>query len=180
MKNTDLKKEFRWFTIFEYEKEEKYLRQMHKSGWRFLKVTGFGVYHFEKCTPEDVVYQLDYNKEGMKNKDEYLGMFSDCGWEYLQEYAGYSYFRKSASEMTGDEGIFSDDESKIQMMQRVMKGRMVPLLVIFFCCLAPQFTLNIGWGNYGIAAFLGGVMGLYLFVFLMFARGYNNMKNCRR
>ena len=52
MKNENYLKQFKYFTIFEYEKEEKYLREMHKSGWRFIKVTGFGKYHFEKCTPE--------------------------------------------------------------------------------------------------------------------------------
>ena len=54
-----------------------------------------GMYYFEKCVPQDVVYQLDYNKEGLEHKDEYLKMFDDCGWEYLQDYAGYSYFRKA-------------------------------------------------------------------------------------
>lgn len=52
---------FKWFTIFEYEKEQDYLREMHKSGWKFIKVTGLGMYHFEKWLHQDVVYQLDYN-----------------------------------------------------------------------------------------------------------------------
>ena len=90
----EAKKQFKWFTIFEYEKEQDYLREMHKSGWRFVKVTGLGMYYFEKCLPQDVVYQLDYNKDGLTHKDEYLKMFDDCGWEYIQDYLGYSYFRK--------------------------------------------------------------------------------------
>ena len=57
------KREFRYFTINNHKKEEEYLRRMHNSGWRFVKVTGLGVYHFESCTPEDVVYQLDYAAE---------------------------------------------------------------------------------------------------------------------
>ena len=79
-----VKKQFKWFTIFEYEKEQDYLREMHKSGWKFVNVTGLGMYHFEKCIPQDVVYQLDYNKDGLAHKDEYLKMFDDCGWEYIQ------------------------------------------------------------------------------------------------
>ena len=43
-----VKKQFKWFTIFEYEKEQDYLREMHKSGWKFIKVIGLGMYHFEK------------------------------------------------------------------------------------------------------------------------------------
>lgn len=180
MKNENFKKQFRWFSIFEYQKEEVYLREMHKSGWSFVKVKGFGSYHFEKCTPEDVVYQLDYNQDSKKNRDEYLQMFSDCGWEYLQDYAGYTYFRKSAADMNGDEGIFCDEESKIQMMERVLKGRMTPLLIILFCCLMPQCIINISWRNYAIAAFLGSVIALYLIVFVLCARAYFKMKNGRR
>lgn len=180
MKNENIRKEFKWFSIFEYEKEEVYLREMHKKGWRFLRVKGFGTYVFEKCTPEDVIYRLDYNKEGLKNKEEYVGMFSDCGWEHLQVYAGYSYFRKPASEMNADEGIFCDEESKIMMMERVMKGRIVPLVIIFCCYLMPQFVINMVDQKYAFAAFMGGLMGVYLFVFLLCAKGYFKMKNGRR
>lgn len=58
------KKEMKWFTIMEHEKEQEYLQEMHRHGWKFLLVTGLGVYHFEECEPEDVVYQLDYNQAG--------------------------------------------------------------------------------------------------------------------
>ena len=72
------KKQFRYFTIFEYEKEQGYLRYMHQNGWKFVKVNGLGIYHFEKCAPEDVTYQLDYNQEGLAHKDEYIQMFAEA------------------------------------------------------------------------------------------------------
>ena len=127
----ETKKQFKWFTIFEYEKEQDYLRQMHKEGWKFVQVKGLGMYHFEKCEARDVVYQLDYNKEGLAHKEEYLQMFTDCGWEYIQDYADYSYFRKPVSEDGVAEEIFCDEDSRLQMMERVLKGRMLPLLVLF-------------------------------------------------
>ena len=124
------------------------------------------MYYFEKCTPQDVVYQLDYNKDGLEHKDEYLKMFQDCGWEYIQDYAGYSYFRKAVSEDGIAEEIFCDEESKFQMMQRVIKGRMLPLLILFFAVLLPQFIDNLFHSqNYIIASFIGGVLGLYLLIF---------------
>ena len=162
----ETKKQFKYFTIFDYEKEQDYLREMHNMGWSFVRVGGLGMYLFEKCEPEDVVYQLDYNKEGLAHKDEYVKMFSDCGWEYLQEYVGYSYFRKPVSEETGAEEIFCDAESRLQMMERVFKGRMVPLLVLFFAVLLPQFIVNLtSLHNYFVAAMIGMVIILYLAVF---------------
>lgn len=136
----ETKKTFRYFTIFEYEKEQNYLRNMHQAGWKFVKVSGFGIYHFEKCIPEDVIYQLDYNPDGIKHKDEYVTMFSDCGWEYLQDYVGYSYFRKPASETIGTEEIFCDNDSRLQMLKRVYKDRAI-LFGLIICLYVLIFTI---------------------------------------
>lgn len=170
------KKEFRWFTIFEYEKEQVYLRQQHQNGWKLVRVTGLGMYHFEQCTPEDVVYQLDYNQEGSANRAQYTQMFADCGWEYILEFVGYSYFRKPAAEMDGEEEIFCDDSSKLAMMERVYKGRLTPLLVLFFACLLPQFLLSLSNGRYLLATFIGGILALYVIVFVHFAVQYHRFK----
>ncbi len=172
------KKQFKWFSIFQYEEEQDYLRKMHQKGWRFVKVTGFGMYHFEECSPEDVVYQLDYNKEGLENKEEYVKMFEDCSWEHIQDYAGYSYFRKKVSESGEAEEIFCDDASKIQMMERVIKGRMLPLLILFCTVLLPQFILNIAiYRNYFAAAFIGCILLLYVSIFITCAVKYSRLKN---
>ena len=39
-----LKKEIRWFSIMEYEKEENYLSKRHLEGWKFKSVTFPGLY----------------------------------------------------------------------------------------------------------------------------------------
>ena len=172
------KKQYKYFSIFNHEKEQDYLREMHNQGWKFIKVNGLGVYHFEECEPQDVVYQLDYNQEGLSHKTEYIQMFSDCGWEYIQDYVGYSYFRKAAAEMNGDEEIFCDDASRAAMMGRVFKGRLLPLVVLFTLCLLPQFIVNlVHLQNYGIAIFIGFVIGLYLGCFVAFGIKYAKYKN---
>ena len=177
----ETKKQFKWFTIFEYEKEQDYLREMHKSGWKFVKVKGLGMYYFEECIPQDVVYQLDYNQDGLAHKEEYLKMFDDCGWEYIQDYAGYSYFRKAVAEDGMAEEIFCDEESRFQMMQRVIKGRMLPLLVLFFAVLLPQFMINLfSTHNYLVATFISGVLAMYFVVFGTCFVKYNQYKNNKK
>lgn len=139
---------FRYFTIMQYREEAEYLGRMHRDGWKFTGVTFPGFYHFIKSVPEDVVYQLDYNQDGLAHKSEYIQMFADCGWEYLLDFVGYSYFRKPRALMQGDEEIFCDAESRLEMMKRVHKGRIVPLLIVFFCCIMPHFFLHtIGFGG---------------------------------
>lgn len=72
---------------------------------------------------KEISYRLDYNQEGVSNKAEYVQMFSDCGWEYLFDFVGYSYFRKTSDEGNMNEEIFCDDGSRLDMMKRVYKGK---------------------------------------------------------
>ena len=169
----EAKKTLKFFSIVEYQKVQEYLRKMHQSGWKFVKVSGFCIYHFEKCVPEDVIYQLDYKQDGIAHKDEYVKMFNDCGWEYLQDYMGFSYFRKAASETTEAEEIFCDDNSRSQMLERIFKGRLRPLVILFFCVLIPQFINSITiYKNGFVTAVLGVVIGLYISIFFIFAFQY--------
>ena len=170
------KKVFRYFTIFEYEKEQAFLRQMHRSGWKFVSVSGFGIYHFEKCPPEDVIYQLDYNKEGIAHKDEYVKMFNDCGWEYLQDYVGYSYFRKPAAQAVQGETIFCDSRSRLQMLERVFMGRVLPLLGLFLCIFVPGFLISLCNGVYSAAVPLATAFVFYLFVLVKIIVQYTKLK----
>ncbi len=172
----EIKREIKFFTIANHKDEEQYLRKQHNNGWKFLKVTGIGTYYFEKCEPEDVVYQLDYNQEGSSDKAEYIRMFADCGWDYIQEFFGYSYFRKNAADMNGEEEIFCDDSSRLAMMERVYKGRMIPMLIVFFAVLLPQFVFNLSDGNYGVALLLGALLSLYVAIFIYFSVNYYRQK----
>lgn len=172
----ETKKTFKFFTIYEYEKEQNYLREMHRSGWKFVKVSGFGIYHFEKCIPEDVIYQLDYNQDGIEHKDEYVKLFHDCGWEYLQDYVGYSYFRKPASQADETEEIFCDNDSKLQMLERVFRGRILPVIILLSCIFIPELIVSIIHKTYMITIMFGAVICLYVTIFIMFALQYWKLK----
>lgn len=161
------KKILRFFTIADWEKEENYLRKMHQEGWKLKK--GGIIYNFERCEAEDVIYQLDYNQEGRKDKRSYVQMFEDCGWEYIQDFAGYSYFRKAKKAMgENEEAIFCDNISRLEMVRRVIRGRMIPLLILFLFVLLPEmlwhvYPMN---GNWLVTFVLGCMVGLYAVVFV--------------
>ena len=170
------KKERKRFGVWEHKKEEEYLRQQHNAGWKLVKTNIFAWFYFEECEPEDVVYQLDYNNELSDGKENYIKMFADCGWEYVQDCMGYHYFRKPAAKMNGEEEIFSDNTSRIAMMQRVLKGRLLPLLVILLCVFLPQFYNSLSDESYLRAAVLGLCMLLYIVIFVLFAIRYYRLK----
>lgn len=173
----DRKTELKYFTIPEWKKEQDYLRRQHNTGWKLARVSGLCCYHFVRCSPEDVIYQLDYNPQGRACKAEYTQMFTDCGWEYIQDYVGYSYFRKPASEMEGEEEIFCDDASRLDMMKRVFKGRVIPLLAIFFLIILPNLYVQRHIHTSLSAALSIAFIGLFLVYILLFLQfGYQFWK----
>lgn len=165
----------RFFTITQYRQEEEFLSSMYEKGWKLSKITFPGLYHFDRCEPGNITYRLDYNQEGIKNKTEYIQMFSDCGWNYLFDFVGYSYFCKEGIAGAEREEIFCDELSRADMMKRVFKGRAVPLIILFFCIVLPQFCINaLGHDRGGITqdvmAFIFMVLAIiYLAVFSMAA-----------
>ena len=103
-------------------------------------------------------------------------MFKDCGWEYILDYVGYSYFRKPASEMNGDEKIFCDENSKLEMLERVFKKRLLPLLIIFCTIVVPQLIVNIINNEFIMATIYIVILAVYIFVFVKSGLKYYNFK----
>lgn len=133
------KRTVRFFSVVDWQEEQDYLRKQHKAGHKFVRYNGLN-YVFEECEPEDVVYQLDFRAED-RDREEYLQMFKDCGWEYLQDFFGYSYFRKPVSQMReNEEGIFCDNESRLEMLKNVYRKKILPLVCIFFSVIVPQIV----------------------------------------
>lgn len=171
------KTEFRYFTVMNYKQEEAYLRKMHNNGWALSRIIPPCVYRFTECTPEDVVYQLDYNTDDSKNKDAYVQMFKDFGWDYLLDCMSYSYFKKPVAQMTGSEEIFCDNTSRLDMMKRVLKGRIYPLLCVFFVLILPQLfmlTTHPSSSSFqkGLAIIFLILSAMYVVIFVTFGFQY--------
>ncbi|MCI8376384.1 MAG: DUF2812 domain-containing protein [Lachnospiraceae bacterium] len=159
----------RFFTISDYEEEEIWLRRQHQKGWKLVKMIVPCFYIFESCTPEDVVYRLDY-KNNSENGD-YFQIFQDYGWEYFARCTGWLYFRRPVSEADTEEEkeIFSDDSSRINMVNHILKTRMLPLVCVFFCCLLPQFINSMEENNPfadAVTMIFAILLLIYLYLFL--------------
>ena len=163
---TEKKTWIRFFSIADYEEEELWLRSQHQRGWKLHRMIIPCFYIFERCTPEDVVYRLDY--KNATEDGEYMQIFRDYGWEYCGQCSGWLYFRKSVSEMGSEqEGeIFSDEASKVDMIDHIVKTRMLPLLIIFFACVIPQFFMALDRGVSGWLIFWVMMLALYLYLFI--------------
>ncbi len=143
MNKNDTFTEFRFFVLTDYEIEEEYLRRMHRDGWKLTHVNLPGFYHFEKCEPEDVIYRIDFRPQEKIDKEVYTRLFEDYGWEYLQDINDFSYFRKPAADVqnANDAEIFNDNASKLAMLKRIFRKRMIPILAIFLCVLPSMLNV---------------------------------------
>lgn len=122
----------RYFDLAEFEEEQAFLTSRHAAGWRLISIKG-NKYTFERCKNEAVSYQLDFNPNEQQ-KDEYIQLFSDFGWNFIVERDGRFYFSKSTSLLNENENeLFSDRETKAVMCQKILKRKLqqiIPLSVV--------------------------------------------------
>lgn len=164
------KRLYRFFTIADYKEEEIFLKQQHQKGWKLIKMIPPCIFIFEECQKEEYVYQLDFPDIKYGDKEDYLQLFQDCGWEYVGECLNWSYFRKPVH-LDTDLSIFSDKASKVDMIDRILKTRMLPLVLVFLGCVMPQLikaitSVHKDIFDYCLFVFFISMFGLYMYLFL--------------
>ena len=169
------KKIHKAFTISDFEKEEDFLREQHRNGYELTSYTGLTCYRFKKCEPKDVVYRLDYFGAENGDKETYIQMFRDYGWEYLFDRFGWSYFRKEVKEGE-DVEIFSDNQSRLNLVEKVIKTRMLPILIMFLCCMVPQVPNVLFRFELGLKIFWFVLFGLYIYLVIHCGLGLLRLK----
>ena len=158
---------FHIFTIADYEDEEMWLSEQHANGWKIVKMIPPCFYVFESCEPSDVIYKLDFRNS--RHDPEYMQMLDDFGWEYFGQCFGWLYFRKPADDAVseGDGELFSDNESRVDFVSRIVKTRLLPLTIIFLCCVIPNLVRSVSGGfsdRWG--AFFGAVFGILFIIYV--------------
>ena len=163
---------YRIFTIADYEREALYFREMHAKGWKLRKVSYsillFAVkYTFEKCQPEQVSYQLDFYPMEKSERTSYLQLFKDCGWEHITDFNSFSYFRKAHSEIESNAEfeIYNDAAGKLAMVNRILRLRLVPVLLLLAIHIPFLFILLDRSNTFDLWKFFA--VGLYIFLSLI-------------
>ena len=106
--------EFRIFTIVDLDKEEDYLHEMHLKGWRY-RTSCFGLFYFDQCQPDDVIYCI-YDFRFLKKHKHELQDFRNSGWELIER--GYcSILRKPASDIFSEDQVYMSKGLRWEVMQ---------------------------------------------------------------
>ena len=155
-----------FFTIADFKEEEVWLRDMAREGLHFLRMIVPCFYIFEKGEPRDVIYRLDFTSNA--ENGDYQRMLREFGWENCGRCAGWIYWRRNADELANEaEGeLFSDDESRLDMVKNVIRTRMLPVLTIFLCCVLPNLVRVIEGKLYGAGGFFLGFFSVMFVLYL--------------
>ena len=140
---------FKWFWVWQDNAEEKWLEKMSRQGYHLTSVSLPCIYTFTRTEPVNYAYRLDYRRFSNNEKEHYLQIFRDAGWEYLGEMSLWQYFRKQ--EKAGDiNEIFTDNASKIAKYRRVL-GYLGLLWIVLLVILFQRITILPPslpwWGN---------------------------------
>lgn len=167
----ETKRYFRYFTIADYEREQKWLNAMSRSGWNFVRTNGF-IYTFEKGTPGEYIYKLDLPNESMTDVevDAYYKFMEECGIEIVSSFKFWRYLRKKSAD-----GPFDATNNAMTQLSMVNKAygvatkTLCAFIVIFaLLILALNIALSFVTGN--VAEFISGIIhGIASSAFLVMA-----------
>ena len=108
------KLQFRIFTILDEDKKEEYLHEMHLKGWRY-RTSRFGLFYFDQCQPDDVIYCI-YDSRFLKKYKHELQDFRNRGWELIE--TGFcSIFRKPASDILSEDQVYMSKGLRWEVMR---------------------------------------------------------------
>ena len=128
------------FWAWDFDKEERWLGEMAAKGLCLIGV-GWCRYEFEDCIPGEYTIRVELLKEKPSHPEsvKYLEFLEETGAEQVGSYMNWIYMRKKKSE--GDFQIFSDNESRIRHLTRIIR------------LIAVLFSMNLWAGAYNLFLF---------------------------
>ena len=132
---------WKWFWVWDFEKEEAWLNEMAMNGWALVAV-GFCKYTFERTEPGEYQVRLE-----LRGADPgYISFLQETGAEYVGRWFQWIYSRKRSD--FGPFDVYSDIDSRIDHLNRI--GHMLALVggANLLIGLVNSFNVNrIGWLN---------------------------------
>ena len=127
------KKQFRIFTIVDLDKEEEYLHEMHLKGWR-CRTSRFGLFYFDQCQPDDVIYRI-YDSSFIKKHKHELQDFRNRGWELI-ETGSCSILRKSSFDLLPEDQVYMSKGFRWEVMRYRLRSCTVAFLGGLVVCMS--------------------------------------------
>jgi len=169
-------KKTKWFWPWQDQEEEKWLESQSQKGLHLENPSYFGIYTFIEGDPTYYQYRLDYYSDKQKDKDAYIQIFEDAGWEYLGS-TSWQYFRKIFRKDESTD-IFTDTQSKVKKYERLL-NQYAGFWLIIFVTIFPIRNLDdyVPWLQ--LVLFLLNFAILFINIFIMM-KIYNRIKTLKQ
>lgn len=155
----ETKRYFRYFTIADYEREQKWLNAMSRSGWNFVRTNGF-VYTFEKGTPGEYIYKIDLPNESMTDVevDAYYKFMEECGIEVVSSFKFWRYLRKKSTD--GPFDSVNNTMAQLTMVNKAygMATKMLCFFIVIFALIILALNIALAFVSGNVAEFISGVI----------------------
>lgn len=155
----ETKRYFRYFTIADYEREQKWLNAMSRSGWNFVRTNGI-IYTFEKGTPGEYIYKIDLPNDSMTDVevDAYYKFMEECGIEVVSSFKFWRYLRKKSTD--GPFDATNNTMGQLSMVNKAygMATKMLCIVIAIFAVIILALNIAISFVNGVAAEFMSGVV----------------------
>lgn len=170
------KKIIKQLTIFNFDVIEEFLEKQHKEGWKLTKIKPFGVFYFEECESEDMVYFLDKdNFSIMDDKNPYLDKFAANGWEFIQMYRNFNFFRKKKEDFDCEEIWTTDRQEHFKEIEKFYSSSKWAVLVALVSLL-PTASRCFRNGDYIFGLMIGLCIILGIAQYWYYGKSYKILK----
>lgn len=144
---------WKWFWVWDFEKEEAWLNRMAQAGWT-LESFAWTRYRFRKTEPGEYTIRLDLHRYD----EDYLAFMEETGVEYVCRWFLWIYFRKRTDK--GAFELFSDLDSRIAYLRRIERF-ILPFMILNLGIGIMNSVLpsQMGWINLLCAALMSYALG---------------------
>lgn len=124
---------YKFFTLANYEKKEKWINDMCSKGYA-LKKFSFFKYEFEPCNPGEYYYSLELFESlpcTLEHQDFLNYLDDEWNIEYVHCHYNWAFFRRK--KYLGKFSLFSNVHTKVSYFKRVVTHRLIliSLLIVF-------------------------------------------------
>ncbi len=148
----------RYFTIADYEKEQKWINDMSRGGWNFVSTNGL-VYTFEKGEPGEWSYKIDLPNEQMTEGEveAYYRFMEECDIEVVHTFKMWRYLRRKTAS-----GAFSTGNNTYAQLVMVNKayglvGKLINIFLVLFAAIILLAAAVEAFAAGRFAAFMEGL-----------------------
>lgn len=118
---------WRVFLSYSDPKQEQWLETQARLGWHLVGVAPLR-FKFVQKEPREDRYRMDFQLLRGKQRQDYLQLFQDAGWDLVGQLGNRYYFRASGDTLSPE--IHSDSESRKGRLRRELVFMSFPLLIL--------------------------------------------------